>query len=943
VSRNLILSLVIAALLAGSELAGAGQTPGPKPKPKPKVVDNTIGRSARVAVGTFGKPLQPNWSELVFRTRVRGKEPKTRITWSDVYARAPFTRWELNTRKSYYNNQPYETLKHRMQVYTAAGNDGQGTRPGARIHALIAGGVTWPGKGNGGSTGSGGHVAHKRAPNWFSLAVDLDVDVDSNRDGKIATDNSSEDANREDAIEASDPVGAMIGYNRASGDALVIRPLMAKWESKIRKPSSFLDAKLYFEFVEGSVGQIDVIDYVTGDSHLEASLPLVDDKPRMTWKLKDSLLKKVLDGKDDLKLALKGKWPGKLEVDVVLVVKPKGGDVKPTVFRDRLKLFVWDVKFVPYVDINDKIVRDETGKIVDTTPKAGRGEVPNIPMNGILPKRLSGTGKKNEVRVALRVIAPPGEYKFRVQLAKDQGRKLRLRGDSDINVTVPRRSHKGSPANTAYSNAGTLDSEAGTFIVFGVTKSKNKSDVGWFEAELKEAALHTDAGNETLDSIMLASETLLRYTFVLDIPDAYSGTASTIPDGDIAGDRKPNFNGDTILPQRIGRKDPLKGLTARGWENSTESLYFHSGVDVSPRTTRYTARGVLANSGGTTMAAYPKSRPVQRLVMYAKTSANPIELRRSIGGRYLHDGDLTDKLVLSSGYFYYDHAEKALAQRVVKAKNSTAKIGKARVLYHNIEEFDAWIHGPLFGPSRTLVKNNIETDFKHDPVLCVLKTEPRGEEVFSGEAFCELRVKRTGRYHLYAYSGANADEIVFTLVKAAPISYKGFDFGSLLHKFLLPASNGETLATFKTSLAVGLTPPKKDEYLGDSTVDTSRTPWRLKSVTRPETFPSAPVDQKLVKADGYILSAEKYLYNRSLTPRVARVDDPVVFRVQMKRPLGGVMQDASTALPIWTFSSVVTRKLNGHGFGYAILDLDPVQPYAEDDVFQVWSLSTGAN
>jgi hypothetical protein len=883
-------------------------------KNAPKVVENTIGRRAKIAVGTFAKPIQPNWTELVFKTKVRQKERETRITWSDVYARAPFARWELAKKRDYYNNREYETIKHRLQVYTAATTK---KVVGARIHALIAGGMTWPGTGKGG----GGHAAHKRTPNWFSLAVDLDVDVDSNRDGKIAVNNASDDAKQEDKIEATDPVGAPVGKGARS--PFVIRRLIEKWEKGRRPLSSLLKGHLILTPIKGSIGRIAIYEK---DTKTLAFEPYKQDGAKTRTPgliMRKDLFAKLLDGKKDLEFEMKGLTSGTLAMQALLLIGPRDATAPATEFTETVKVLVCGVEFVPYVDINDKIERDKkTWKIVKRVSEPGRGKVPHIPLNAVLPKRLSGTGASAQVRVALKVTAPPGSYSFEVMNWFDP--KFSLSHDRKLSVIVKK------DQTTGYSNTGRMDDLRGTVVLKGTRRSSHDCDYCQLYAFSKPDPKVPGVGSLTRISAILT------YEFEFEMPVTMTGNpAIGISSHMKKSKEKKSFDGDRTVG-RLGKKgmlkpfDSIKGLEMSSgpveyvwsdyWGTSWRSFF----------ATRSFCTAVFSDSGGASVVASPLSRPTEHAVLYARTASgerllgrnmfgyNPKGSYSQIGylyGQGLRKRDTTEKLSIVAGTLAAKKGDPGL-KGVSVAKKGT---GQLKLLDHYPlnRVFDAG--------SSALLKKDIQSSLQHNAAVVYLITRPKGAHVFAGRASCPFRVTRKGKWHLYAWSPLDDVSLALAVGKCLPLEHGGIDFGQLLSAVELPANRGETYVAAYTNLTFGLNS-------GEQTVDMkdrSILKWVVDGYTAQGTDLNKPEGAHRI-ANGNAFYRDRHLIS-GIVDMTAKMDEDLVFRVQ-------TTNTPPTTIPIWSTSTTCVRKQAALCEGYAILELGGITYYSESSAFEIWTL-----
>ena len=300
------------ALLSGFALGG---------EPEHGTTRNTVSTRSRVAVGTYARTLNPKWTYLEIDTRLLPADVArgVKMTWSDVYAREKNTRWIPDKKASGDARQLWKGVP-------------PGTAAGRRVHVDVGGGFSIPG----GIAGPGPSVPGKRVPDWYSLAVDVDIDVDSNRDGRIATDNSSSAAVTEDAIEddkKKNPVGALAVVGRTV--PIIIRPLM-----EIRSP----EAKPLSEMVEGwiairrSAGRGKVLLQYKESGSLKNAL---DKKGRLV----STLWKKLLKG-EKTDLEMKGVAIGSLELEAELSLRPKGSSAQHTKFKDKIRVTVLDIKFL---------------------------------------------------------------------------------------------------------------------------------------------------------------------------------------------------------------------------------------------------------------------------------------------------------------------------------------------------------------------------------------------------------------------------------------------------------------------------------------------------------------------------------------------------------------------------------------------------------------------
>ena len=312
---------------------------GGEPEPEHGTTRNTVSTRNRVAVGTYARTLNPKWTYLEVDTLLLPADVArgVKMTWSDVYAREKNTRWIPDKKASGDTRQLWKGVP-------------PGSAAGRRVYVDVGGGFSIPG----GIAGPGPSVPGKRVPDWYSLAVDIDMDVDSNRDGEIESDNYSEAGVAED-ISEDDAKTNRLGALAVVGAPmpLYLRKLMERPTAKGAKPlSELVEGKVKIAAVKPaepkSAGAVDLF-YQKGKKALDAKGYLIS-----------SLWKQLVAG-NDLALDMVGTKPGPLVLEATLEIRPKGGKGQYTVFKDKIRITVLKIEVSP----QDKdFARGKAGRVL---------------------------------------------------------------------------------------------------------------------------------------------------------------------------------------------------------------------------------------------------------------------------------------------------------------------------------------------------------------------------------------------------------------------------------------------------------------------------------------------------------------------------------------------------------------------------------------------------
>jgi hypothetical protein len=389
-------------------------------------VTHIVKKGAAIGVKTF--KTYKDWPHVEVHVKPDNKTVKFdgSPSWKMSH-RSEYLGWVLQVPKD--SKKAREVLK---QEHYWRGSEIVGRRvdTGVRGHYYLVGG--------GGKAGKGGRAAGGKLPIWTVLSLDCDIDVDSNRDRKVDSNNFSKTADEEDKLEhsAKNPVGAIV----CTGDLreFVIRRIWPERLAHENGPalSSLIEGRMYVRHINADRNRGKVRLVVRKDeASKDGLLVVLEDALAKDASLKPEFWKKLVAG-EDLHLLMQGLQPGRVELRAKLSVRRKGSKGKPAEFWDDVNVLVTGVSVVPAVDLNGK--------------KFGHGAVPAIPMNASLSKKISGTGRPKEVVVTASLTAPPGSYV--VKIVPRDYTVLSISGASrlDVPITIKR-----SDASNNFTRIGT--------------------------------------------------------------------------------------------------------------------------------------------------------------------------------------------------------------------------------------------------------------------------------------------------------------------------------------------------------------------------------------------------------------------------------------------------------------------------------------------------------
>lgn len=270
--------------------------------------------------------------------------------------------------------------------------------------------MSWDEQGGqqGGNGSAPGNAGESTRPKWWSSSIDLDLDADSNNDGVISgdADVTAVHVLDEDLKEDSDdnPYGAIVSMGAPSkvilrGIKLAGCPAGTVTISQERTPplpgqqSAFLKGAVLLNLENG--------DAVTEETNL--------------WD-------KIHGGgveQQDLPIVLTPIAPG------MVTLKAKYTSITdPTlVFEDTVRLTVFLVALIPAVDLNGE--------------QAGRGKLPDVPINASIPAALGGVGDIGKMRIGVRIYGPAGGYRVELSTSKGVGAEFSVEGNKFLGVAVP--------------------------------------------------------------------------------------------------------------------------------------------------------------------------------------------------------------------------------------------------------------------------------------------------------------------------------------------------------------------------------------------------------------------------------------------------------------------------------------------------------------------------
>jgi hypothetical protein len=300
------------------------------------VTVNTVSRVKKgrhIAVGRYGQVVEPAWEALKVDTKLDPQDIAKKVTIKDstLYARCKSGTWTLVEKDSGPNRQVWISPKLK---------DIEGRRVYAVVAGNFGGGAGGGGAGRGGGGGGGGGEEDK--PDWYSLAVDLDMDADSNNDGKIELDNNGKKAIEEDRIEADTKrLGALAILKGRT--VLRLRRLLEQAPGDSKYFSDLCSGTVTIKPAPGSTGEVALYCY---DALHNKRLKATDDNGVLigeVWKIIAGfrINQHVAIPPSDVDLEMEGTKPGDLSLVATLAVRPKTRpNATPVTFEDKVKVTV---------------------------------------------------------------------------------------------------------------------------------------------------------------------------------------------------------------------------------------------------------------------------------------------------------------------------------------------------------------------------------------------------------------------------------------------------------------------------------------------------------------------------------------------------------------------------------------------------------------------------
>jgi len=555
----------------------------------------------------------------------------------------------------------------------------------------------------------------------------------------------------------------------------------------------------------------------------------------------------------------------------------------------------------------------------------GRGEVPNIPKNAVLPVMLSGTDEANEVKVAVRaVFSEPLTSDLEIEVTVESGDTNKATiTDPQVTFTVP-------AGRTEYYSNGEEGSVGGpyndanrTAIVVGGVLSENDTDTTEIVATVGQTT-QADTTSQPAD--------LLRYEFELALATAENGEPENgIPQRKFDDDIKQyfnefNFDGDHMIGElsddKFADTEDVRGFEFTDQQKA--SVEYNYAVMGGGTQLGQIDLAVEAVDGGTAIAQDP-GNGIGPFIIYSKTSLDQRSLKKALWG---------------DTSWSWGSGDQTSGLEITKVNGAIPPIRENDPGKDRFPEDTTFVirnnatYNLLASDRGALTAKTITTELSNDPAVAIVKTNPAA--AFSGEVSCNVQIQRSGIFWVEAYSNNNTTDALLVALQAVVLNYApdGTDivFDSLKHSFAHGAA-GEAKVAAAAHMAYGI---RSGTKLVESTGNLASL-QENRAVKANDS--NEPLKKEAIADSGIILPGDDQ--DDGDITQSARNDQAVVFDI--------AESGSETRIPIWSAASVQAKKTASEmvAWGYMTWgevelitpsDLTSEKRHTEQVPFFIWNL-----